>query len=79
MLGNVWEWTYDKWRDKYSSAAVLDPVFLSSGSDRVLRGGGWFNDARNVRSAIRVGDSPSSRNYYLGFRLVRVDNKSPES
>ncbi len=40
MHGNVWEWCQD-WYGDYSQGSVIDPVGLSSGTDRVSRGGGW--------------------------------------
>lgn len=37
---------------------------------RVLRGGGWFNLAVNLRAANRYGLNPDIRDNSLGFRLV---------
>ena len=36
----------------------------------MIRGGGWNNDARNCRSAIRNNNAPDNRNNNLGFRLA---------
>ncbi len=41
----------------------------SSGSNRVIRGGSWNNDAQNLRSANRNNNDPGNRNDNLGFRL----------
>lgn len=41
-----------------------------SGSNRVIRGGSWNNDARNCRSANRNNDAPDNRNDNLGLRLL---------
>lgn len=41
-----------------------------SGSNRVIRGGSWNNDAQNARSANRNNYHPDNRNENLGFRLV---------
>lgn len=71
MHGNVWEWVQD-WYGSYPSGTVTDPTGASSGSDRVVRGGGWGDAAGNLRSANRNYNSPSARTYYLGFRVVRV-------
>ncbi|NIM15924.1 MAG: SUMF1/EgtB/PvdO family nonheme iron enzyme, partial [Candidatus Aminicenantes bacterium] len=38
---------------------------------RVMRGGSWNNDARNLRCANRNNDRPSNRNNNLGFRLCQ--------
>ena len=71
MHGNVWEWTGD-WFGPYSATSVTDPAGPSSGSYRVLRGGGWFDTAQNSRSADRNGGSPGGRGSDIGFRLLRT-------
>jgi formylglycine-generating enzyme required for sulfatase activity len=70
MHGNVWEWCWD-WYGNYSSGSQTDPRGAASGANRVLRGGSWSNTATYVRSAIRSYYTPSNRNYFIGFRLVR--------
>ncbi|MCB0290739.1 MAG: SUMF1/EgtB/PvdO family nonheme iron enzyme [Calditrichaeota bacterium] len=42
------------------------------GSNRVLRGGSWNNNAQNCRSANRNSNHPANRNHNIGFRLVFV-------
>jgi formylglycine-generating enzyme required for sulfatase activity len=71
MHGNVMEWVQD-WYDGYSSSAVTDPVGPSSGSARVLRGGGWAYESQNCRSADRDSSSPDYRGGPLGLRLLRT-------
>ena len=70
MVGNVWEWVGDRYGE-YPGGSVTDPV--GSGSERVRRGGSWYNNARYCRSANRYGDSPSDRYNTLGFRLLRME------
>ncbi|MCL1864430.1 MAG: formylglycine-generating enzyme family protein [Spirochaetes bacterium] len=70
MHGNVWEWCWDRY-DDFTSVSTQDPVGASSGSYRVLRGGGWGDSAGHLRSAFRSGGNPSFRFYDVGFRLVR--------
>lgn len=69
MSGNVWEWCQD-WLGSYSSNAQTNPTGPSSGSDRVARGGGWYNSASICRVACRYGSSPGFRDNSLGFRVV---------
>jgi formylglycine-generating enzyme required for sulfatase activity len=68
MHGNVWEWCED-WYGDYPSGKVTDPAGPSTGSERVLRGGGWGSDARTCRSATRSGGAPVNRFGIIGFRL----------
>ncbi len=36
------------------------------------RGGGWNNNAQNLRSANRNRNTPTNRNNNLGFRVART-------
>lgn len=71
MHGNVWEWCSD-WYGNYASGSVTDPSGVSSGSNRVYRGGSWFLTAVGCRSAYRSYNTPDSRYDGVGFRLVRT-------
>ncbi|MCL2382349.1 MAG: formylglycine-generating enzyme family protein [Treponema sp.] len=70
MSGNVWEWVWDWW-GPYTAVDKTDPTGASSGSFRVLRGGGWFNSASNVRSVNRFSYLPADRVNSVGFRVAR--------
>ena len=69
MSGNVWEWCQDRW-GSYSSSSQTNPTGPSSGSIRVLRGGGWYSIARYCRVSLRNCYSPDFRSDYYGFRLA---------
>ena len=75
MHGNVWEWCLD-WSGNYDSAESIDPLGATTGTIRILRGGGNRGNAWECRSAMRGKIAPSSydRYYnsgyeYYGFRL----------
>ena len=68
--GNVWEWCWD-WYGAYPTSSTTDYRGPASGTNRVLRGGGWFNLAGFCRSAFRSVSLPSERSGDVGFRLVR--------
>ena len=68
MHGNVWEWCEDLYSDYPPQGD--QSASISGGPYRVLRGGGWNDDADYCRSAIRYGDGPGSAYASYGFRVV---------
>jgi formylglycine-generating enzyme len=72
MAGNVWEWCWDWYGNSYyGSSPGSDPRGPTSGSRRVVRGGGWGGDAYNCRVANRYNNYPDYHGYgNIGFRVV---------
>ena len=46
---------------------------------RVIRGGSWNDDARNIRAAYRNHNDPANRNDNLGFRCARAHERGGNS
>lgn len=72
MAGNVSEWVLDWYGNYYySQSPAANPQGPGSGSNRVLRGGGFNYSAIYLRAASRDNGPPSNRNGNLGFRCAR--------
>jgi formylglycine-generating enzyme required for sulfatase activity len=69
MSGNVFEWCSDFY-GQYMADEQTNPEGPASGSERILRGGGWMSDTDFCRSAYRESYNPASNYSDIGFRLV---------
>ena len=67
MAGNVSEWCLDQYTP--TGSGPFKPGLL-----RLLKGGSWFSQARDLRSAARQSAPPSYADGYIGFRVVRLAN-----
>ena len=73
MLGNAWEWCWDRYDGNAVTGTYVDPEGAAAGAWRVTHGGGWTNGfGQHVRAAARIGFFPGERQNYLGLRPVRT-------
>ncbi|HWF96037.1 MAG TPA: formylglycine-generating enzyme family protein [Xanthobacteraceae bacterium] len=71
--GNVWEWVEDCWN---ASLAGLPndgaPRTTGDCSSRVIRGGAWSDEPKDLRSAKRSWEVVGERRAEIGFRVART-------
>jgi formylglycine-generating enzyme required for sulfatase activity len=79
MCGNVWEWTRSLWGTDFSQPEFGYPYEAADGRERldaaksvlrVLRGGSFFSNVRDVRCAYRFRPVVFFRIGSVGFRVV---------
>lgn len=70
LHGNTFEWCRDSFTDRLKGGP--DPWIATGGTQRVYRGGGWFNTPQYCRSAIRRGLDPTFKGNALGFRIACI-------
>ena len=69
MTGNVFEWCQD-WRGAYSSEPQINPTGPETGTNRIVRGGGWEFDAKFCRLSYRRDYVPNGNYDCNGLRLA---------
>jgi formylglycine-generating enzyme required for sulfatase activity len=71
--GNVWEWVEDCWS---ASLAGLPndgaPRITGDCGSRVIRGGAWSDEPKDLRSAKRSWEVVGERRAEIGFRVART-------
>ncbi len=72
MLGNVWEWCY------VTRGVEGDGSGSVESSERLIRGGSWFRQARNCRFACRGSSRPKGA-FDIGFRIVASEQAGGSS
>ena len=73
MHGNVYEWVADPWHGNYDNAPSDGSVWRDDAGPRwhVVRGGAWYFDAKELRSANRAGPPSGLQDGNVGFRVAR--------
>ena len=76
MAGNVWQWTSDWFQEDYysnePSGGWVNPQGPETGTERMLRGGGWDYALSNSRTSARNSHHyPFFWSFHRGFRCVQ--------
>ncbi len=70
MHGNVWEWCEDDQAVQSQTTQSQQSLRRRSSTQKYLRGGSWFNEPRDCRSAAHFEQSPMSHLNTVGFRVI---------
>lgn len=70
MHGNAAEWVWD-WYSEYNSKTAANPTGSESGNAKIVRGGGWNDHPKHIRSAYRGAQPADVGLYSIGIRPVR--------
>ncbi len=70
LIGNVWEFCWDSY-GAYPADPVANPTGATDVSNAVVRGGSWFSDPPQARSAMRFVRELSYSGSVNGFRVAR--------
>lgn len=74
VIGNAGEWCHDWYDEEYYAKRVAEDLRgPADGKYRVLRGGSWLSYPYFCRTAYRYWLFPSTRLFFIGFRLVLRD------
>jgi formylglycine-generating enzyme required for sulfatase activity len=78
MSGNVWEWTRSP-NQPYPYDESDDRTNLGADALWVMRGGGYADSARLIRTSARGAADPGARRPFIGFRVVIAPPAPPPS
>jgi formylglycine-generating enzyme required for sulfatase activity len=77
LWDEVYHWATNNGYGSYGSGSQTDPRGFSSGSKRVMRGGGWAIIAGGCRAANRGNDEPVFSYPFVGLRSVLPPPSQP--
>jgi formylglycine-generating enzyme required for sulfatase activity len=72
MHGNVWEWVEDNYGPYPAQATDASPLMHADETERVLRGGSWLSEPRDLNSGSRYSHGEWVRHSAYGFRVART-------
>jgi formylglycine-generating enzyme required for sulfatase activity len=73
MVGNVWEWTADRWSTTHPAGPLHDPTGPAVGEERARRGGSYLchdSYCNRYRVAARDHSHPADTTANIGFRCA---------
>lgn len=72
MTGNAWEWCWDR-NASYAADTQFDPKGPDTGTERVTRGGSWWNNTSDLLNCHRYPFPPIGETVYgqISFRCMR--------
>jgi formylglycine-generating enzyme required for sulfatase activity len=72
VVGNVREWVLDVYdRNAYEgNGSPINPSVSAPGKERVIRGGSFWDDEKQLRLSARYHQDPSKGDNQTGFRCV---------
>jgi formylglycine-generating enzyme required for sulfatase activity len=78
MVGNVWEWTHDPWREPGDPGSAGDPMPTrrASSARYVIKGGSYLcslNYCARARASSRQGAESDLPQSHVGFRTVMAE------